>query len=88
MKKIKFGDSISANDKEVHAMPAIELVECERAAYVKRMEEYLKKLRAMPDGEAIKKSRINLENCNIIHEDGEFAERYSYSRMYNSGHRG
>lgn len=81
MKREKIRNHGSTNDKEVDTVPAIELVEHERVAYVKGMENYLQKLKAMPDSEAIKKSRINLESCNIIQENGEFSERYSYSRI-------
>lgn len=66
-------------------MPNMELVESERTAYIKRMDEYLQKIQSMPDSEAIKKARINLESCNIIREDGEFGENYSYSRMLSKG---
>lgn len=82
MKKEKFDGNISANDKGVDIMPAIELVECERAAYIKGMEEYLQKLKIMGYNEALKKSKKNLKDSGIIQEDGEFTERYSYSRMY------
>ena len=44
------------------------------------MEEYLCNLKNMPDSEAIKKSRSNLINSKIIQENGEFTERYKYSR--------
>lgn len=57
MKKEKFDGNISANDKGVDIMPAIELVECERAAYIKGMEEYLQKLKIMGYNEALKKSK-------------------------------
>lgn len=63
-------------------MPSIEQVEYERVAYLKGMEDYLQKLKSMPRSEAVKKSRINLMNCHIIQEDGEFTERYSYSRTH------
>lgn len=72
----------NANDKEVYTMPTIEMVECERVAYVKGMEQYLRKLKAMPNNEAVEKSQINLESCHIIQEDGEFTERYIHSRMH------
>lgn len=63
-------------------MPTIELIENERVAYVKGMEEYLQKLKLMPSNEAIEKSRINLERSHIIQEDGDFSETYSYSRIH------
>ena len=44
-------------DKEVEdTMPTIELVECERVAYIKEMENYLQRLKAMPADEAQKQS--------------------------------
>ena len=48
-------------DKEVEDnMPTIELVECERVAYIKEMENYLQRLKAMAADEAQKQSRLNL----------------------------
>lgn len=82
MKKEKLEDQLSANDKEVDIVPRIEQVEYERVAYIKGMEEYLKKLKEMPNSEAVKKSKISLMSCHIIEEDGEFTERYRYSRMH------
>ena len=58
--------NFSAKDNKGDIMPTIELLECERVAYVKGMDNYLQKLKAMPDDEAIEKSRINLQNSNII----------------------
>lgn len=72
--------SVSTKEEEVDAMPTIEVVEYDRVAYVKEMEDYLRKLKAMPDAEAKKRSQINLESCHIIQEDGEFSERYRHSR--------
>lgn len=74
--------NLSTKDNEVNIMPTIELLECERVAYVKGMKKYLQKLKAMPNSEAIERSRINLQNCNIIESTGEFTERYSYSKKY------
>ncbi len=82
MEKEEAGVSVSADDKEVDSMPTIEQVEYERVAYVKGMEEYLKKLNSMPDKEAMEKSRVSLEGAGILQEDGEFTERYRYSRAY------
>lgn len=62
-------------------MPSVELIESERVAYVKEMEDYLKKLKNMPDTLAKEKSRENLLNCNIIQENGDFTERYKFSRI-------
>jgi hypothetical protein len=66
-------------------MPAIELVEQDRVAYLKGMEDYLQKLRDMPNHEAVQRSKINLQECQIISEDGEFTERYRYSRSAAGG---
>lgn len=68
--------NFSAKDNKGDIMPTIELLECERVAYVKGMDNYLQKLKAMPDDEAIEKSRINLQNSNIIEPNGDFTERY------------
>lgn len=67
--------------KEVDAMPTIESLECERVAYVNGMKDYLQKLKALPSSEAIKRSRINLQNCNIIERNGEFTDQYRYSKI-------
>lgn len=75
-------EHIAANDKEVDLMPHIEQVEYERVAYIKGIEEYIQKLKEMPKNEAVKQSRMSLMSCNIIREDGEFTERYSYSRKH------
>lgn len=74
-------ETISENEKEMTGMPMMETMEFERTAYIKGMEEYLQKLRSMPNQEAVVKSRRNLESCHIIQEDGQFTERYRYSRM-------
>ena len=74
--KIVENDGLTVQGKEVDYMPTIEQVEYERVAYVKGMEEYLKKLNSMPDKEAIERSRISLEGAGILQEDGEFSERY------------
>ncbi len=44
------------------------------------MKNYLQKLKALPNNEAIKRSRINLQDCNIIERNGEFTDRYRYSK--------
>ena len=36
----------------------------------------------MPNSEAVEKSRISLQNSNIIEPSGDFTERYYYSRQY------
>lgn len=81
MKKERFSADISANDKEVDIMPTVELVEYKRVAYVKGMEDYLQKLKLMSYSEALRESKRNLKDSHIIQEDGEFTERYPYSRM-------
>lgn len=82
MKKAEARVFVTTDDKEVDFMPTIEQVEYERVAYVKGMEEYLQRLNSMPDKEVIERSRISLEKAGILQEDGEFAERYHYSRTY------
>lgn len=47
---------MSAED-EVNIMPTIELVECERTAYIKGMENYLQNLRQMSNSEAVRNSQ-------------------------------
>lgn len=63
-------------------MPSIEQVEYERVAYIKGMEDYLQRLNSMSESEAIERSRISLKGAGILQEDGEFTERYRYSRVY------
>ena len=62
-------------------MPTIELIECERVAYVKQMEEYLSNLKNMNKKEAKKISYENLVKSEIITESGEFSERYEFTRI-------
>lgn len=66
-----------AEDKEVSVMPTIELIEYERIAYIKGMEEYLDNLKRMTKTEAKKISHENLVKSHILQENGEFTERYS-----------
>lgn len=83
MKRKKgLSENMFVDGEEVDAMPAIELVEHERTAYVKGMEDYLRELKLMPNNEAVRKSRESLEKCHIIREDGEFSERYSNLGKY------
>ena len=83
MKRKKgLSENMLVDGEEVDAMPAIELVEHERTAYVKGMEDYLRELKLMPNNEAVRKSRESLEKCHIIREDGEFSERYSNLGKY------
>lgn len=82
MKKEENADALSTDDEGMGIMPTIELIEPEKIAYVKGMEDYLQKLKSMPNNLAIEKSRANLESSHIIQEDGEFTERYSYSKLF------
>lgn len=82
MEMRKNGTHVSADDKEVDSMPSIEQVEYERVAYIKGMEDYLQRLNSMSESEAIERSRISLKGAGILQEDGEFTERYRYSRVY------
>ena len=61
-------------------MPSIQAIERDKIEYIKGMEEYLQKLRAMPVDLARKKSRENLENCSILQKDGKLGKHYKYSR--------
>lgn len=70
-----------SKDEEVNVMPTIEMIECERVAYVKEMEEYLQQLKQMNKCDAKRKSFENLVKSQIIHEDGEFTERYEYTKI-------
>lgn len=74
--------SLSANEEVANVMPTVELIEYERVTYIKEMERYLQDLKSMPDAEARRKSRINLEDSGIIQENGEFTEKYSYGRRH------
>lgn len=68
-------------DKEANIMPSVELIECERVAYIKEMEEYLHNLKSMKKAEARKVSHENLVKSKIIDENGEFTERYEFTRI-------
>ena len=63
-------------------MPTMEAMDFEKTAYIKGMEEYLKKLRSMPNQEAVERSRMSLENSHIIQAVGQFTERYHYSKLH------
>ncbi len=58
-------------------MPSVELIECEKVAYINGMKEYLKQLKSMEQSQA---KKISLES-KIIGENGEFTEHYEYMRM-------
>jgi hypothetical protein len=62
-------------------MTSIELIEYERITYIKGMDDYLKRLKSMPKSEAVQLARTNLQKCHIIDENGEFTERYEYSKL-------
>lgn len=65
-------------DREVKGMPTMDMIECERVAYVNEMQEYLQRLKQMNRAEAQKKSFENLVQSQIIYENGEFTEHYDY----------
>jgi len=67
-------------DKEVEVMSTIEIIECEKVEYVKKMEKYLEDLKNMKRSEAKKVAFQNLKNSGIIGENGEFTERYGYTK--------
>ncbi len=73
-------ESFCPKDKEVYIMPSVELIECEKAAYINEMREYLKKLKNMDQSQAQKISLENLVKSKIIGENGEFTEHYEYMR--------
>ena len=56
MKNENTGQNVPVDEEEVDAMPSIELVEHERTAYIKGMENYLQNLRQMSNSEAVRKS--------------------------------
>lgn len=74
-------EKLSTKDEEVNIMPTMEMIEYERVAYVNGMEEYLQKLKSMDKRDAKKKSFENLVQCKIIHENGEFTERYEHTKI-------
>lgn len=67
-------------DKVVNSMPSVKLIEHERVAYINEMKEYLNKLKKMEQNQARKISLENLKKSQIIGENGEFTERYKFSR--------
>lgn len=67
-------------DKVVNNMPSVKLIEHERVTYISEMEEYLNKLKKMEKNQARKISLENLKKSQIIGENGEFTERYKFSR--------
>lgn len=68
-----------ANDKEeMIFMPTMDMIESERMAYVKEMEQYLDDLKSMNRQEAQKKSFENLVQSQIIYANGQFTEHYDF----------
>lgn len=72
----EMSEHIFTKDKEVIAMPSIELVEREKVAYINEMKEYLHSLKTMSEKDAKKASRENLIKSGILQENGELAEHY------------
>ncbi|MCM1231266.1 MAG: hypothetical protein NC489_14190 [Ruminococcus flavefaciens] len=67
-------------ESEVDFMPSVELIECEKIAYINGMKEYLQKLKKMEHNQAKKVSLENLKKSKIIDENGEFTEHYEHIR--------
>ncbi len=74
-------DFFYEKDKEVNVMPSVELIECEKVAYINGMKEYLQKLKNMEHSQAKEVSLENLKKSKIIGENGEFTEHYEYMRV-------
>ena len=74
-------DSFYKKDKEVNIMPSVELIECEKVAYINGMKEYLKQLKSMEQSQAKKISLENLKKSKIICENWVFTEHYEYMLM-------
>lgn len=68
-------------EREVDIMPSVELIECEKVAYINGMKDYLQKLKSMEHSQAKKISLENLKKSKIIDENGEFTEHYEYMRI-------
>lgn len=62
-------------------MPSVEVIEREKVAYIKEMEEYLRNLKEMSENEAKRISYENLVKSRIIKENGEFTEHYKYTKI-------
>ena len=78
--KIGMTSDACKNNKEVDIMPTMELIEYERETYVKEMKDYLQELKKMNRAEAKRKSFQNLVQSEIICENGEFTERYEFTK--------
>ena len=74
-------ESYYEEDKGVNIMPSVELVECDKVAYINEMKEYLQKLKNMEHSQAKEISFENLKKSKIIGENGEFTEHYEYMQM-------
>lgn len=74
-------ESFYEEDKEVNVMPSVELIECEKVAYINEMKEYLQKLKNMEHSQAREVSFENLKKSKIIGENGEFTDHYEHMRM-------
>lgn len=74
-------ESFYEEDKEANVMPSVELIECEKVAYINGMKEYLQNLKNMEHSQAKEVSFENLKKSKIIGENGEFTEHYEYMRM-------
>lgn len=68
--------SINIKETDNAAMPATDLFEPEHAAYIKEMDEYLRRLKSMDKADAQRKAHDNLVKCQILQENGEFTDRY------------
>lgn len=74
-------ENLYQKDKEVNVMPSVELIECEKVAYINGMKEYLQRLKNMENSRAKELSFENLKRSKIIGENGEFTEHYEHVRM-------
>lgn len=74
-------------DKGTDNMPTMDAIEYERVTYVNEMQDYLQRLKSMSKKEAKKKSFQNLVKSEIIHENGEFTERFEYTKETLEGKR-
>lgn len=85
--KISYRGTEHTADKGTDNMPTMDAIEYERVTYVKEMQDYLQKLKNMSKKEAKKKSFQNLVKSEIIHENGEFTDRFEYTKETLEGKR-
>lgn len=85
--KLPHDDRECAEDKGIEKMPMMDAIEYERVTYVNEMQDYLDKLKKMGKKEAKKKSFQNLVESEIIHENGEFTEHFTYTKGILKGKR-